>query len=83
MSPLTAPEVATPPARKNCLARTSAQIARVGSDVLALPFDIARAQYAKAVQLGLVERSLLASGRFGQTLSALEKLTLGPLARTR
>ena len=68
--------------RSDCLARSSAEIARLGSDALALPFELARAQYAKAVQLGLIERSLLASARFGQTLSALEKLTLGPLART-
>ena len=59
----------------------STAIARLGSDMLALPFDMARAQYAKAVQLGLIERSMLASARFGQTLNALEKLTLGPLAR--
>ena len=71
----------SPEARDNCITRCSADIARVGSSVLALPFDIARAQYAKAVQLGLIERSLLASARFGQMLITLEKLTLGPLAR--
>ncbi len=59
----------------------STAIVRLGSDMLALPFDMARAQYAKAVQLGLIERSMLASARFGQTLNALEKLTLGPLSR--
>lgn len=57
-------------------------LARSGSDVMALPFDIARDQYASAVRAGLIERSLLASARFGQTLNALERLTLGPWARS-
>jgi hypothetical protein len=46
-----------------------------------LPFDAARAQYARAVQLGLIERSILASRDFECALGALERLTLGPLAR--
>ena len=50
-------------------------------DVMALPFDVARAQYARAVQLGLVERSMLASRDFARTLGAIERLTLGPWAR--
>lgn len=50
-------------------------------DVLRLPFDVARAQYARAVQLGLVQRSMLASRDFARTLGALEKLALGPWAR--
>jgi hypothetical protein len=56
-------------------------MSRLGSDVLALPFDVAREQYAKSVRAGLVERSLLASARFERTLSALEKMTLGCMAR--
>jgi hypothetical protein len=50
-------------------------------NLLTLPFDIAREQYARAVKAGLIERSLLASARFGRTLCALEALTLGPWAR--
>jgi hypothetical protein len=50
-------------------------------DVLGLPFDVARAQYARAVQLGLIERSMLASRDFSRALGSLEKLTLGPWAR--
>jgi hypothetical protein len=57
------------------------RMARVGSDFLALPFDMAREQYAKSVRAGLVERSLLASARFERSLRALENLTLGCMAR--
>lgn len=51
------------------------------STLLALPFDAARAHYGAAVQWGLAPRSMLASRDFEHTLVALEKLTLGPLAR--
>jgi len=57
------------------------EMARLSSDYLALPFDMAREQYAKSVRAGLVERSLIASARFERTLSALEQLTLGVMAR--
>jgi len=46
-----------------------------------LPFDIARAQHARAVQAGLLPRSLLASRDFERALTALERAALGPLAR--
>jgi hypothetical protein len=46
------------------------------------PFDLARAQYAAAVQAGLIERSLLGSGALERKLGLLERLTLGPWART-
>ena len=58
-----------------------AEIVRVISDMLALPFDMAREQYAKSVRAGLVERSMIASARFERALSALEQLTLGCMAR--
>jgi hypothetical protein len=58
-----------------------AEMVRVGSDYLALPFDMAREQYAKSVRAGLVERSLIASARFERALSAMEYLTLGFMAR--
>jgi hypothetical protein len=54
---------------------------RIAMDVLGLPFDIARAQYAAAVQWGLVERSMLASRNFAHALGAMEQLALGPWAR--
>ncbi len=57
------------------------EMARLSSDYLALPFDMAREQYAKSVRAGLVERSLIASARFERTLNALEQLTLGFMAR--
>ena len=54
---------------------------RLSSDVLALPFDVAREQYAKSVRAGLVERSMIASARFERWLSAMELFTLGAMAR--
>lgn len=65
----------------DCITTTLTAIAKTNSDLLALPFDVAREQYAKAVKVGLIERSLLASANFGRMMSALEKLTLGPWAR--
>jgi hypothetical protein len=59
----------------------AAAMSRVVSDFLALPMDIARERYAKAVKAGLIERSLLKSALFGQRLNAFEKLMLGPMAR--
>ncbi len=50
-------------------------------DILGLPFDVVRAQYARAVQVGLIERSMLASRDFSRTLAAMEQLALGPWAR--
>lgn len=63
------------------LPAVAGNLTRVGSDFLALPFDVAREQYAKSVRAGLVERSLIASARFERTLSALEQMTLGCMAR--
>jgi len=48
-----------------------------------MPFDAMRWQYAGAVMAGLAQRSIVASGKLEQALDALEKLILGPLARTR
>jgi hypothetical protein len=48
---------------------------------LALPFDMARAQYANAVRGGLIRPSKLASRDFEQLVGSMERLTLGPLAR--
>lgn len=59
----------------------SADMAHVASHFLALPFDMAREQYAKSVRAGLVERSLIASARVEHAISALEQFTLGCMAR--
>lgn len=58
----------------------SKSLARVA---LYLPFDLARENYAIAVKAGLLERSLLASAKFGRILHDLECATLGVLARRR
>ena len=63
------------------MAPAMVDMARLSSDYLALPFDMAREQYAKSVRAGLVERSLIASARFERMLNALELLTLGFMAR--
>ncbi len=55
----------------------------MGRAFLALPFDAIRFQYAGAVMAGLVPRSILASAKFERALDALERLTLGALARQR
>jgi hypothetical protein len=59
-----------------------AAAAKTASNFLTLPFDIAREEYAHAVQVGLIERSMLASAKFGRTLSELERAMLGPWARS-
>ena len=51
------------------------------SQALALPFDTARLQYAHAVRLGLIERSMLRSRDFEAMLAQLEQTVLGPWAR--
>ena len=55
--------------------------AKATSEALALPFEVTKAQYTRAVQHGLIERSLLQSTHFFQFLNAFEKLSLGPFAR--
>ena len=60
-----------------------AEVVRVlPANGIAVTLDLARAQYAGAVQAGLIERSLLASAAFERQLGLLERLTLGPWART-
>jgi len=51
------------------------------SGLLAWPFDALRAQYGAAVQLGLVQRSMLASRKLERCLDRLERISLGPFAR--
>lgn len=56
-------------------------LARQGQSVMALPFDGAREQYARAVRAGLLPNSMLAARDFERSLALLENLTLGPFAR--
>ena len=55
---------------------------RVLRDFCALPFDMVRAQYASAARNGLIRPSMLAWRDFERSVSALERLSLGPLARS-
>lgn len=63
------------------IAKSVTDAAGITMNLLGLPFDIARAQYARAVQVGLIERSMLGSRDFSRTMQALEQLALGPWAR--
>lgn len=54
---------------------------QAGQKLVSWPFDALRLQHAQAVQAGLMPNSMLASRNFEQALGALERLTLGPLAR--
>lgn len=54
---------------------------QAGQHLASWPFDAMRMQHAQAVQAGLMPNSMLASRDFEQALGALERLTLGPLAR--
>lgn len=46
-----------------------------------VPFDALRAGRASAVKAGLLPNSMLAARDFEHVLGALERVTLGPLAR--
>lgn len=52
-----------------------------GRRIAAMPFDVMRANHAIAAKAGLVQNSMLASRDFEHVVSALERATLGPLAR--
>lgn len=56
---------------------------RLGSEALRSPFDTLRWAHAASVRAGWVPRSLRESAAFEQTLMALERALLGPLARQR
>lgn len=63
------------------LSATATSFNRTLALLQGLPFDMAREQYAKAVQVGLIERSMLRWAKFERQLDLLEKMTLGPWAR--
>jgi len=69
------------PVRSNVSAALDAPRSAVRA-VATLPFDTLRFAYASAVQAGLLRRSMLASRDLEVQLNALEKLLLGPIART-
>ena len=52
-----------------------------GKHVAAMPFDALRASHAGAVKAGLIPNSMLESRDFEHVVVALERATLGPLAR--
>jgi len=52
-----------------------------GKQVAAMPFDALRASHATAVRAGLIPNSILESRDFEHVVVALERATLGPLAR--
>ncbi len=60
---------------------TTHSFERTAALIQGLPFDMAREQYAKAVQFGLIERSLLGWAKFERQIDSLEKMMLGPWAR--
>ena len=63
------------------LTRPSTSFKSTMALVRGLPFDMAREQYANAVQVGLIERSMLRWAKFERQLDLMEKMILGPLAR--
>ena len=65
------------------IARSAPASGDAGQAIFAMPFDAMRFQYAGAVASGLVQRSILASGKLERALEVLERLILGPLARQR
>ncbi len=49
---------------------------------LTWPFDSARVMYASGVRAGLIRRSMVAGGAFERAVDTLERMTLGPWARS-
>lgn len=67
--------------RRPCPSAACFPVMETSSLGLGLPFDMARQQYANAVQMGIIESSMIESAKFARTLAILEKITLGPWAR--
>ncbi len=64
-----------------CLTDSLAAAWSAGRRIAAMPFDALRASHAIAAKAGFVQNSMLASRDFEHVVSALERATLGPLAR--
>jgi hypothetical protein len=56
-------------------------LASIPQRVMVMPFDVAREIYAKTVQAGLLQSSMLTSRNVSVALDKMEKATLGPWAR--
>ena len=67
--------------RPTGISRVVNELGRVGQRVLCLPFDVAREGYAKSVQVGFFEESMLSGAKFERSLVSLELLVLGHWAR--
>ena len=63
------------------ITRTASSLAHTTKLLLGWPFDLARANYARAVRLGLIEHSLLHGARFERELAEVEQHALGLWAR--
>lgn len=61
--------------------KTAASLGRTAALIQVLPFDMARENYANAVKIGLIERSLIGWAKFERQIDLLEKMMLGPWAR--
>ena len=48
-----------------------------------MPFDMVRSHYARAAEVGLLEKSMLRNRDFELAIGSLERVTLGPWARQR
>lgn len=72
-----------PPTIVATVRRKPSNLISAGQRLLAMPFDAMRVQYASVVMAGLAPRSLLCAAKTERAIDALEKLTLGPLARQR
>jgi hypothetical protein len=75
--------VHVPGPRLSLATTTASDVSHVVVNAFALPFDAVRAQYARAARAGLIERSMLAQRDFELALGSLERLLLGPWARSR
>lgn len=61
--------------------KTASALTHTACLLLGLPFDLVRANYARAVRFGLIDNSLLKSARFERDLVKVEQQTLGLWAR--
>lgn len=79
--PITRGFAARVPSAQPALADSFSSVWAVGKQVAAMPFDALRASHASAVKAGLIPNSMLESRDFEHVVVALERATLGPLAR--
>jgi hypothetical protein len=65
----------------NSISKATKDFERTARLIQYLPYDMAREQYGMAVQMGVLQRSMLAWAKFERHIDRLEKATLGPWAR--